>query len=150
ETGEKLDPLEFPLDDDKTFAMLAKGDTSAVFQLESQGFRDLCRQMRMSKFMQIAAAVALYRPGPMENIPRYLACLHGQEEQDFMHPSLEPILSETYGVMIYQEQVMQVAQTLSGYSLGAADLLRKAMGKKIKEEMDRQREIFVEGAVKNK
>ncbi|TNE30834.1 MAG: DNA polymerase III subunit alpha [Alphaproteobacteria bacterium] len=149
ETGEKLDPLEFPLDDDKTFAMLSKGDTSAVFQLESQGFRDLCRQMRMSKFMQIAAAVALYRPGPMENIPRYLACLHGQEEQDFMHPSLEPILAETYGVMIYQEQVMQVAQTLSGYSLGAADLLRKAMGKKIKEEMDRQREIFVEGAVQN-
>lgn len=149
ETGEKLDPLEFPLDDEKTFAMLSKGDTSAVFQLESQGFRDLCRQMRMSKFMQIAAAVALYRPGPMENIPRYLACLHGHEEQDFLHPSLEPILAETYGVMIYQEQVMQVAQVLSGYSLGAADLLRKAMGKKIKEEMDRQREIFVEGAVKN-
>ncbi|TVQ82471.1 MAG: DNA polymerase III subunit alpha, partial [Micavibrio sp.] len=149
ETEQKLDPLEFPLDDEKTFAMLAKGDTSAVFQLESQGFRDLCRQMRMCKFEQIIAAVALYRPGPMENIPRYLACLHGQEEQDFMHPSLEPILAETYGVMIYQEQVMQVAQTLSGYSLGAADLLRKAMGKKIQEEMDRQRQIFIDGAVKN-
>ena len=149
ETGEDLDPLEFPLDDDKTFQMLRKGDTSAVFQLESQGFRDLCRQMKMSKFMQITAAVALYRPGPMENIPQYLACLHGEQEQDFMHPSLKPILEETYGVMIYQEQVMQVAQTLSGYSLGAADLLRKAMGKKIQAEMDRQREIFVDGAVEN-
>ncbi len=146
--GPKLDPLEFPLDDKATFDMIARGDTSAVFQLESQGFKDLCRQMKISSFMQITAAVALYRPGPMENIPKYLACLHGEEEQDFMHPLLKPILEETYGIMIYQEQVMQAAQILAGYTLGSADILRKAMGKKIKKEMDKQRKVFVEGAKK--
>lgn len=102
--------------------------------------------MKMSNFEQIIALVALYRPGPMDNIPTYLACLHGQQERDYMHPKLEPILKETYGIMIYQEQVMQAAQILAGYTLGGADLLRRAMGKKIKSEMDAQREQFIRGA----
>ena len=148
-TGLRLDPLTFPVDDAKTFKMLARGDCAAVFQLESSGMRDLCKQMKISKFEEIVALVALYRPGPMENIPKYLACLNGQEARDYMHPSLEPILKETYGVMIYQEQVMQVAQTMAGYTLGNADLLRRAMGKKIKSEMDAQRDVFVKGAVRN-
>ncbi len=145
----QLDPLEFPLDDKPTLDMLARGENAGVFQLESAGFQDLCRKIGIKNFEEIIATVALYRPGPMENIPQYLACIHGEQEQDFMHPSLETILRPTYGVMIYQEQVMQVAQTLSGYSLGGADLLRRAMGKKIKEEMDKQRILFVDGAVEN-
>lgn len=144
-----IDPLDLPMDDEKTFAMLAKGDCMGVFQLESAGMRDLCKQMGISNFEQIGALVALYRPGPMENIPRYLACMHGKEEIDYMHPLLKPVLEDTYGIMIYQEQVMQAAQVLSGYTLGGADLLRRAMGKKIKSEMDAQRETFVKGAVAN-
>ncbi len=148
-TGDELDPLTFPLDDKKTFDMLARGECVSVFQLESSGMQDLCKQMGVDHFEQIIAIVALYRPGPMENIPKYIACLKGEEEQDFMHPKLEPVLRETYGVMIYQEQVMQAAQVLAGYSLGDADILRKAMGKKIKAEMDSQKDIFVDGCVKN-
>jgi DNA polymerase-3 subunit alpha len=147
--GIEIDPLAIPLDDAQTFKMLAKGECSAVFQLESSGMRDLCVQMKLSKFDEMTALVALYRPGPMDNIPKYLACSQGREEKDFMHPLLQPILEETYSVMIYQEQVMQAAQVLAGYTLGGADLLRRAMGKKIKEEMDAQREIFVKGAVNN-
>src|SRR5690349_697600 len=111
--------------------------------------RDMLRKLRPDRFEDIIAVVSLYRPGPMENIPRYIAVKHGQEEPDYLHPSLENILKETHGIMIYQEQVMQIAQVLSGYTLGGADLLRRAMGKKIKEEMDAQRKIFVEGAEKN-
>ncbi len=144
--GPKIDPLDIPFDDNVTFDMLARGETVGVFQLESAGMRDLCKQMKISNFEQIIALVALYRPGPMENIPTYLACLHGQQERDYMHPILQPILEETYGIMIYQEQVMQAAQRLAGYTLGGADLLRRAMGKKIKAEMDAQRELFVSGA----
>lgn len=144
-TGAELDPLKFPLDDEKTFKLLAKGDCFAVFQLESGGMRDLCRQMDVENFEEISAIVALFRPGPMENIPKYLANLKGLEEIDYMHPLLEPVTRDTYGVMIYQEQVMQAAQVLAGYTLGGADLLRRAMGKKIKEEMDAQRAIFVKG-----
>jgi DNA polymerase-3 subunit alpha len=144
-TGEELDPLKFPLDDAKTYKMLARGECSAVFQLESAGMRDLCRQMDVENFEEVSAIVALFRPGPMENIPKYLANLRGDETIDYMHPLLEPILKDTYGVMIYQEQVMQAAQALAGYSLGGADLLRRAMGKKIKSEMDAQRETFVKG-----
>jgi DNA polymerase-3 subunit alpha len=143
---EDIDVLKIPFDDEKTFSMVSKGDSVGVFQLESAGMRDLGRQMKLSAFEQIIAMVALYRPGPMENIPKYLACLNGKEERDFMHPKLEPILEETYGVMIYQEQVLQAAQILAGYSLGAADLLRKAMGKKIQAVMDAEREKFVSGA----
>ncbi len=147
--GLELDPLKFPLDDKKTYEMLAKGDNTAVFQLESGGMRDLCKKMQVSKFEEVAAIIALYRPGPMENIPLYLENIKNQDKITYMHPLLEPILKDTYGVMIYQEQVLQAARNLAGYSLGGADLLRRAMGKKIKEEMDKQKEIFIEGCVKN-
>ncbi len=144
--NEDIDILQIPFDDKKSFQMLAKGDAVGVFQLESAGMRDLGKQIKISAFEQIIAMVALYRPGPMENIPKYLACLNGQEERDYMHEKLQPVLEETYGVMIYQEQVLQAAQILAGYSLGAADLLRKAMGKKIQAVMDAEREKFVRGA----
>ena len=143
---EAPDLLNLPLSDPKTFEMLSRGETVGVFQLESSGMRDVLRQLKPDTFEDIIALVALYRPGPMDNIPRYIACKHGEEEPDYLHPSLQPILEETYGVMIYQEQVMQIAQVLSGYSLGAADLLRRAMGKKIAAEMAAQREDFTNGA----
>ena len=143
------DLLNLPLSDKKTFEMLSKGNTVGVFQLESSGMRDVLRNMRPDTFEDIIALVALYRPGPMDNIPRYIACKHGEEEPDYLHPTLQPILEETYGVMIYQEQVMQIAQVLSGYSLGGADLLRRAMGKKIAAEMEAQRKDFIDGAVGN-
>ena len=146
-TGVEVDVNNLPLDDEKTYELLGRGDTIGVFQLESAGMRDVLRKMKPDKFEDIIALVALYRPGPMDNIPRYIACKKGEEEPDYMHDSLQPILEETYGVMIYQEQVMQIAQTLSGYSLGEADLLRRAMGKKIKAEMDAQKSRFIEGAV---
>jgi DNA polymerase-3 subunit alpha len=145
-TGEEIDILKIPFEDVETFEMLKAGNNTGVFQMESAGMRDLGRQMKVSHFEQIIALVALYRPGPMENIPKYIACLNGTEERDFMHPVLQPILEETYGIMIYQEQVMQAAQLLAGYTLGAADLLRRAMGKKIQSEMDAQRKLFVDGA----
>ncbi|MDH3240444.1 MAG: DNA polymerase III subunit alpha [Alphaproteobacteria bacterium] len=140
-----LDSL--PLDDAPTYQMMARGETTGVFQLESSGMRDVLRNLRPDCFEDIIALVALYRPGPMDNIPRYIACKHGREEPDYLHPTLEDILKETFGVMIYQEQVMQIAQVLSGYSLGGADILRRAMGKKIKSEMDEQRQTFIDGAV---
>ena len=145
--GIAVDLATLPLDDEATFVMLARGDTTGVFQLESSGMRDVLRNLRPDTFEDIIALVALYRPGPMDNIPRYIACKHRREEPDYLHPSLEGILKETFGVMIYQEQVMQIAQELSGYSLGGADILRRAMGKKIRSEMDEQRGAFVDGAV---
>ncbi len=144
--GARLDLSSMPLDDARTFEMLGRGDTVGVFQLESAGMRDVLRRMKPDKFEDIIAVVALYRPGPMDNIPSYIRRKHGQEEPDYLYPTLEPILAETYGIIIYQEQVMQIAQELSGYSLGSADILRRAMGKKNKEEMERQREIFIGGA----
>src|SRR5262249_13059270 len=114
---------------------------------ESSGMRDVVRRLKPDRFEDIIALVALYRPGPMDNIPRYIACKHGQEQPDHLHPLLEPILRETYGIPIYQEQVLQIAQVLSGFSLGRADLLRRAMGKKIKSEMEAQRRAFIEGVV---
>jgi DNA polymerase-3 subunit alpha len=140
---------KLPLDDPDTFAMLTRGDVVGVFQLESQGMRRALIDMRPDRFEDIIALVALYRPGPMANIPTYCARKHGEEESEYLHPILEPILKETFGVIIYQEQVMQIAQAMAGYSLGDADLLRRAMGKKIRAEMEKQRAIFVEGAVKN-
>ncbi len=138
-----------PLDDHKTFELLSKIQVVGVFQVESIGMRDVLQKLKPDRFEDIIALVALYRPGPMDDIPRYLSCKHGQEAVTYLHPSLEPILSSTYGVMVYQEQVMKIAQDLAGYSLGAADLLRRAMGKKIKAEMDDQRQRFVDGAIKN-
>src|SRR5262249_52328412 len=135
-----------PLDDPATYELLGHGDTVGVFQMESAGMRDVLKRLRPDRFEDIIAVNALYRPGPMENIPSYIARKHGTEKPDYLHPTLEPILAETHGIMIYQEQVMQIAQVLSGYSLGGADLLRRAMGKKIQSEMDGQRKSFVEGA----
>jgi len=142
-----IDLAAIPLDDQNSYQMLARGETVGVFQLESSGMRDVLRKMQADRFEDIIAVVALYRPGPMDNIPHYINVKHGREEPDYMHPRLEWILTETNGIMIYQEQVMQIAQELSGYTLGGADLLRRAMGKKIKEEMDAQRKIFCDGAV---
>ncbi len=138
-----------PLDDQKTFDLLKRVETVGIFQLEGQGMRDVVRKLKPDRFEEIIALVALYRPGPMDDIPRYLACKHGEEKVSYLHPKLEHILKDTYGVMVYQEQVMQIAQELGGYTLGSADLLRRAMGKKIKSEMDQQRKIFQEGAIKN-
>ena len=140
---------QIPLNDETTFHMLQRLETFGVFQLDGAGMRDVLRKLHPNRFEELVALVALYRPGPMDDIPRYLACKHGQEEITYAHPMLEEILSETFGVMVYQEQVMQIAQTLAGYSLGQADLLRRAMGKKIKSEMDAQQAIFLEGCEKN-
>jgi len=147
--GINIDLTAIPLDDAKSYEMMTRGETVGVFQVESVGMRKALIGMRPDRFEDIIALVALYRPGPMENIPTYNARKHGEEEPDFIHPMIAPILKETQGVIIYQEQVMQIAQVLAGYSLGEADLLRRAMGKKIRAEMDKQRVRFVEGAVKN-
>lgn len=147
--GIALDVNRLPLDDADTYAMLARGETVGVFQVESQGMRRALVDMRPDRFEDIIALVALYRPGPMANIPTYCARKHGEEPTEYIHPGLEPILRETFGVIVYQEQVMQAAQTLAGYSLGDADLLRRAMGKKIRSEMEKQREVFIGGAQKN-
>ncbi len=147
--GADVDLNRLPLDDEQTYALLASGQSIGVFQLESQGMRDTLRKMRCSSIEDITALISLYRPGPMDNIDLYVDCKMGRREPDMLHPSLEPVLRETYGVIIYQEQVMQIAQVLSGYSLGEADLLRRAMGKKKKEEMDQQKARFIEGAKAN-
>ncbi len=138
------------LDDAKTLELLCNVNVVGVFQLESAGMRDVLRKLRPDRFEDLIALVSLYRPGPMDDIPRYLACKHGLEKVIFADQTLEPVLAPTYGVMVYQEQVMQIAQILGGYTLGAADMLRRAMGKKIKSEMDNQREKFVSGAIAKK
>ncbi len=147
--GVDIDPASLPLDDPATYDLLQKGDTFGVFQLEGQGMRDALRKLKPDRFEDIIAIVALYRPGPMDNIDSYVNRKHGREGIESLHPTIEPILQETYGVIIYQEQVMQIAQVLSGFSLGEADLLRRAMGKKIKKEMTAQKSRFVGGAVAN-
>ena len=147
EGGHTVDLEGVPLDDQPSFDLLQRAETQGVFQLESAGMKDQLRGLKPTTFEDIIAIVALYRPGPMENIPAYIRRKHGEEEPDYMYPTLQPILDETFGIIIYQEQVMQIAQELSGYSLGGADLLRRAMGKKIQAEMDAQRKTFVDGAV---
>lgn len=149
ERSEKFDILDIPLDKPEVFEMLSKGDTVGVFQLDSSLVRDAIRKMKPDKFEDIVALTSLCRPGPMENIPTYVARKHGKEKTEYPHDKLSNMLEETYGIMVYQEQVMEAAQILSGYSLGKADLLRRAMGKKIKAEMDSQREMFSEGAKEN-
>ena len=144
-----LDINKIKLDDKLTFEMLSCGDSIGVFQIESSGMRSMLRQMQADKFEDIIALISLYRPGPMDNIPTYIRRKLGQEKTTYPHPLLETTLKETYGVIVYQEQVMEIAKVLARYSLGAADILWRAMGKKIKEEMDKQREIFVGGAIKN-
>ncbi len=144
--GVEIDIEGLALDDEETFKMLQRGETVGVFQLESMGMRKALIGMKPDQFEDIIALVALYRPGPMENIPVYNDRKHGLEQPDFYHEKIEPVLKETHGVIIYQEQVMQIAQILSGYSLGEADMLRRAMGKKIRSEMEVQRKRFVDGA----
>jgi DNA polymerase-3 subunit alpha len=143
--GSEVDLKHLPLDDARTYEMLQRGDAGGVFQFEGQGMRDALRQMRPDRFEDLIALGALYRPGPMANIPEYCRRKHGEAWQA-PHPWLHEILEETYGIMVYQEQVLQIAQKMAGYSLGGADLLRRAMGKKIRAEMDAQRDIFVKGA----
>jgi DNA polymerase-3 subunit alpha len=147
--GEEGFSLEsIPLDDAQTYKLLSSGNTTAVFQLESRGMRDLIKRARPDRFEDVIALVALYRPGPMDLIPEYIERKHGKRVE-YLDPRLEPILGPTYGIMVYQEQVMQIAQVIGGYTLGGADLLRRAMGKKKPEEMAQQRDIFVAGAEKN-
>ena len=141
-----LDLAAIPLDDKKTYDQLARAEAVGIFQLESQGMRRALLDMRPDQFEDIIALVALYRPGPMANIPTYCERKHGREKPEYIHPKLEPVLRETFGVIVYQEQVMQAAQLLAGYTLGQADLLRRAMGKKIRSEMQAQRKHFVLGA----
>jgi DNA polymerase-3 subunit alpha len=142
-----IDLSHLPLDDKKTYEMLTRGETVGIFQVESQGMRRALVDMRPDRFEDLIVLVALYRPGPMANIPTYCARKLGHERTDYLHPKLEPILQPTYGIITYQEQVMKIAQDLAGYSLGEADLLRRAMGKKIRSEMEKQRERFMTGAV---
>ena len=145
--GAQIDLALLPLDDAKSYEMLSRGETVGVFQVESAGMRKALIGMKPDRIEDIIALVALYRPGPMENIPTYNARKNGEEEIASIHPRIDHLVKETQGVIVYQEQVMQIAQVLSGYTLGEADLLRRAMGKKIRAEMDQQRERFVTGAV---
>lgn len=147
-TGIKLDPDLFPLDDEKSYELVQTGHTIGVFQIEGSGMQALMRDAKPSRFEDLVALIALYRPGPMENIPSFIARKHGQEQIESIHTSFDDYLTETYGIIVYQEQVMQCAQQFAGYSLGGADILRRAMGKKKQEEMDKQRAVFIEGAVK--
>ena len=144
-----LNISKIKLDDQKIFELLSSGHTVGLFQLESTGMRDALVNMKPNKFEDIIALVALYRPGPMSNISIYNQCKHGEKQPDYLHPKLKKILEPTYGVIIYQEQVMQIAQELSGFSAGEADILRRAMGKKKRAELEKQKERFVNGAVKN-
>jgi len=144
-----LDITKIDHNDKKVFSLLSTGETTGLFQLESAGMREAIKQMKPNKFDDIIALVALYRPGPMSNIPIYNDCKNGIKEPDYIHPTLKEILTPTYGIIIYQEQVMQIAQTLAGFTAGEADILRRAMGKKKKAELDRQKERFINGALKN-
>lgn len=143
----KIDISNIPIDDKETYELIASANTAGIFQLESKGMQDVILEMKPNRIEDLVALVALYRPGPMDNIPVYIRRKFG-EEIEYLHPLMEPILRETYGIMVYQEQVMEMGKSLAGYSLGASDLLRRAMGKKIKEEMIKQREIFKQGCLK--
>ncbi|CAH0346224.1 DNA polymerase III subunit alpha [Bacillus sp. CECT 9360] len=147
-TGQKIDITGIPYDDEKTFKLLSKGDTTGIFQLESEGIRKVIMKLTPTRFEDIVAVNALYRPGPMENIPLFIERKHGIKPIDYVHPELQPILEDTYGVIVYQEQIMQIASKMAGFTLGEADLLRRAVSKKKKEILDEERAHFVEGAVK--
>jgi DNA polymerase III subunit alpha len=147
-TGRKVDIKNIPLNDEKTFELLARGETTGIFQLESEGMRKVLSRLKPSRFEDIVAVNALYRPGPMENIPLFIDRKHGRQAVEYPHKDLEHILENTYGVIVYQEQIMQIASTMAGFSLGEADLLRRAVGKKQKDVLDRERAHFVKGALK--
>ncbi len=150
QTGVAIDPAAIPLDDAKTFELFTAGKTSGLFQFESDGMRDILRRFRPDRLEHLTALNALYRPGPMQMIDDFIKCRHGQTKVVYEHPLLEPILASTYGVMVYQEQVMQIASVLAGFSLGEADILRKAMGKKDARVMIRQMDAFLEGCAARK
>jgi DNA polymerase-3 subunit alpha len=147
--GIEVDISAIPLDDPATYQLYSRADTVGVFQVEGQGMRDALRQLHPTCIEDIVALVALYRPGPMENIPKFCNVKNGREERESLHPSIDPILDETQGIIVYQEQVMEVARKMAGYSLGGADLLRRAMGKKIQAEMDAEKPKFLAGATEN-
>jgi len=147
-SGVRVDPDALPSGDEGTYALLARGDLEGIFQLESSGMRQIVRDLKPSSLEDISSILALYRPGPLDAglIPKFINRKHGRERIDVAHAKLEPILKETYGIMVYQEQIMKIAQDLAGYSLGEADLLRRAMGKKKKSEMEKHQSLFVQGA----
>lgn len=147
-TRRKLDIHDIPFDDEKTFQLLSRGETTGVFQLESDGMRNVLKRLEPSRFEDIVAVNALYRPGPMENIPLFIDRKHGRQPIDYYHKDLEGILGNTYGVIVYQEQIMQIASKMAGFSLGEADLLRRAVGKKKKEVLSQERDHFVNGALR--
>ncbi len=146
---EKIDIEKIPIDDKKTYQLFQRAETTGVFQLESEGMKRYLRQLKPTEFEDIIAMVALYRPGPMRFIPDYINRKHGKEKVAYIHPRLKPILEKTQGICIYQEQIMQIAQEIAGFTLGEADILRKAVGKKIKHLLLEQEKKFIEGAVKN-
>ncbi|MBN2054004.1 DNA polymerase III subunit alpha [bacterium] len=146
--GEKLQLDELPLDDEKAYGLLSCGDTVGIFQFESTGMRDYLRRLKPSNIEDLIAMVALYRPGPIESIPKFINCKHGREKAEYLHPALKPILENTYGVIVYQEHIMQIARTIAGFSYGQADILRKAISKKKKELLNEQRTRFITGAQK--
>ncbi|SDY57847.1 DNA polymerase III subunit alpha [Bacillus sp. 166amftsu] len=148
-TGKQIDIRNLPLEDEKTFQLLGKGDTTGVFQLESGGMRNVLRSLKPNEFEDIVAVNALYRPGPMEQIPTFIESKHGKRQIHYLHADLKPILKSTYGVIVYQEQIMQIASQLAGFSLGEADLLRRAVSKKNREILDQERMHFVQGCLRN-
>lgn len=147
--GKEIDFSRLPMDDKRTYELLTQGDTDGCFQLESAGVKAVLKELRPSQFEDIVAVISLYRPGPMEHIPTFIRAKHGEEPIHYPHPSLAPILRETYGVIVYQEQIMQIASVMAGFSLGQADLLRRAVGKKKRQILDEQRKIFVQGCLRN-
>ena len=152
ERRSEVEPLAIdalPLDDESVYRILQKGETTALFQLESRGMKELIKKLKPGSFEDIIALVALFRPGPLQSgmVDDFIERKHGRTEVAYPHPELEPVLSNTYGVILYQEQVMQIAQVLANYTLGGADILRKAMGKKDPDVMAKQRDLFMEGAV---
>jgi DNA polymerase-3 subunit alpha len=147
ETDQKVDISSLPLEDSETYNLLAKGETTGIFQLESEGIRKVLTRLKPTRFEDIVAVNALYRPGPMENIPLFIDRKHGKQAVEYPHPDLKPILENTYGVIVYQEQIMQIASVMAGFTLGEADLLRRAVGKKKKEALDNERNHFVQGAL---
>ncbi|MGG8394921.1 DNA polymerase III subunit alpha, partial [Bacillus cereus] len=148
-TGKEIDIRNLPLQDEKTFQLLGRGDTTGVFQLESGGMRNVLRGLKPNEFEDIVAVNSLYRPGPMEQIPTFIESKHGKRKIEYLHPDLKPILERTYGVIVYQEQIMQIASKLAGFSLGEADLLRRAVSKKNRDILDQERKHFVQGCLRN-
>ena len=148
-TGQEINLANLPLDDRKTFQLLQQANTTGVFQLESSGFKRYLKELKPNQFEDIIAMVALYRPGPMEFIPEFIARKHGYKKVQYLHPQLKPILESSYGICVYQEQLMRIAQDLAGFTPSEADVLRKAVGKKIKKLLDEQKEKMIEGMINN-